>query len=87
MAGGVAILLLVIALIAIAAVALWLSGTGGLLWWRKTDPQADRTHTGADPLADEGEDPGRRPRHTAPTTPAQEHTDFAGSGESDRGGS
>lgn len=86
MAGGIAILLLVIALIAIVAVALSLSGTGGFLWWRKTDPRADRTRTGADPLDDAGA-AGRRPRHTAPTTPAQEHTDFAGQGEPERRGS
>jgi len=74
MAGGIAILLLVIALVAIGAVALAASGTGGFLWWRKTDPRGDRI---------EGDTTERRPRHTVPTTPAQEQTDFAGTGEAE----
>jgi uncharacterized iron-regulated membrane protein len=72
MAGGIAILLLVIALVAIGVVVLALQGTGGFLWWRKTDPRGDRV---------EGEDPDRRPTHSAPTNPAQEHTEFAGSSD------
>jgi hypothetical protein len=74
MAGGIAILLLVIILIVAGAIAIALSGTGGFLWWRKTDPRADLV---------EGDDEDRRPQHTAPTTPAQERTDFAGSGEAE----
>jgi hypothetical protein len=73
MAGGIAILLLVIVLIVAGAIAFALSGTGGFLWWRKTDPRRDRIE-GTD--ADE-----ERPQHTRPTTPAQEHSDFVGSGE------
>lgn len=77
MSGGIAILLLLIALVAIGAVVVSLYGTGGVLCWRKTDPRADRAeHT------DEDEAP--RPRHSEPTTPAQEHTDFAGRGETKR---
>lgn len=72
MAGGIAILLLVIALVVIGAIAMAASGTGGFLWWRKTDPRGDRI---------EGETPDQRPRHTAPTTPAQQKTDFADAGE------
>jgi len=71
MAGGIAILLLIIILLVAGAIALALYGTGGVLWLRKTDPRADR----AEP-ADESSD--RRPRHTRPRTTAQERTDFAG---------
>jgi hypothetical protein len=70
MEGGIAIMLIVILLVAGGFVASGLFGAGGFLWWRKTDPHGDRI---------EGEDADRRPRHTAPTTPAQEHTDFVGS--------
>jgi hypothetical protein len=73
MAGGIAILLLFVLLIVGGAIAVGLSGTGGFLWWRKTDPRGDRI---------EGEDadqrPDQRPQHTRPTTPAQEHTEFVG---------
>ena len=69
MEGGVAILLLVVLLIVGGFVASGLLGTGGFLWWRKTDPRGDRV---------EGEESDPRPQHTAPTTPAQEHTDFVG---------
>ncbi|HKG01828.1 MAG TPA: hypothetical protein VKB03_01495 [Conexibacter sp.] len=70
MEGGIAILLIVIMLIVGGFVASGLFGAGGFLWWRKTDPQGDRVE------GDAGE--GRRPRHTAPTTPAKENTDFVG---------
>jgi hypothetical protein len=69
MEGGVAILLILFLLVIGGFVASGLAGTGGFLWWRKTDPREDRI---------EGDDPARRPRHTTPTTPAQEHTDFVG---------
>jgi len=42
MAGGIAILLLIIALLVVGGIALALYGTGGFLWTRKTDPQRDR---------------------------------------------
>ena len=70
MEGGIAILLIVIIVFVAAGVASGLFGTGGFLWWRKTDPRGDQI---------EGDDPDRRPRHTKPTTPAQEHTEFVGS--------
>jgi hypothetical protein len=70
MAGGIAILLLVIVLIVAAVAAFFLAGTGGFLWWGKTDPRKDRI---------EGSDPDvQRPVHVRPTTPAQQHTDFVG---------
>jgi hypothetical protein len=68
MAGGIAILLLVIVAVVVAVVGFSLYTTGGFLWWRKTDPQADRIEGGE---AREG-----RPQHTRPTTPAQERTQF-----------
>lgn len=70
MEGGIAILLLVIILLVAGAIALAVSGTGGFLWWRKTDPRGDRVEPPDD--ADE------RPQHVRPTTPAQERTDFVG---------
>jgi hypothetical protein len=69
MEGGIAILLILIVLVVAGFVASGLFGTGGFLWWRKTDPHEDGI---------EGSDPDRRPQHTAPTTPAQEHTEFVG---------
>lgn len=78
MAGGIAILLLIVVLLVAGGIALALYGTGGFLWLRKTDPEADRAET---PIDDERADDDRRPEHTHPTTPAQRHTDFVGSGE------
>jgi hypothetical protein len=71
MAGGIAILLLIIVLLVVAGIALALYGTGGFLWFRKTDPQRDR-------IADATDDREHRPQHTRPTTPAQERTGFVG---------
>jgi len=76
MSGGVAIIVLLLVVLVAAAVALGLYGTGGVLWWRKTDPRGDR--------AEPGEEDGDRPRHTRPRTPASEHTDFAGTGRNPR---
>jgi hypothetical protein len=74
--GGAAIILLLIALAVIVAIAVMAQGTGGFLWWRKTDPRGDQV---------EGEDPDRRPLHTTPTSPAQQSTEFVGTGdEADR---
>jgi len=70
MEGGIAILLIVFLLVVGGFIASGLFGAGGFLWWRKTDPRGDRVE------GDDGAD--RRPRHTTPTTPAQEHTDFVG---------
>jgi len=67
--GGIAILLLVVILVVGGFVASGLFGAGGFLWWRKTDPHGDGI---------EGEGENARPLHTAPTTPASEHTDFVG---------
>ncbi|MBS1868336.1 MAG: hypothetical protein JSS99_01600 [Actinobacteria bacterium] len=76
MAGGIAILLLIIILLVVGGIALALYGTGGFLWWRKTDPRADRADVPPEgPSGDSGE---RRPQHTRPRTTAQERTDFAG---------
>lgn len=75
MEGGIAILLLVIILVVAVPLAFVLSGTGGALWWRKTDPRGDRAE-GA------GEEP-ERPTHSEPTTPAKEHTDFVGVRDAD----
>jgi len=88
--GGIVILLLVIALLVIGAIAFALYGTGGFLWWKKTDPsgdsleQADDLGTRSGSGGGEGDDSGRRPQHTAPTTPAQEQTDFAGTQDAER---
>lgn len=70
MEGGIAILLIVIILVVGGFIASALFGTGGFLWWRKTDPREDRVE------GDSGDE--QRPPHTAPTTPAKEHTDFVG---------
>jgi hypothetical protein len=76
MAGGIAILLLLIILLVVGAIALGLYGTGGYLWWRKTDPEGDRAET---PIEGRTNDRGdRRPRHTRPSGRAQERTDFVG---------
>jgi len=76
MAGGIAILLLIIVALVVGAIALALYGTGGFLWWRKTDPRADRAeHPTADPSEQSGD---RRPQHTRPRTTGQERTDFVG---------
>jgi hypothetical protein len=75
MAGGITILLLVIIAVAAVVVGLSLYLTGGFLWWRKTDPRADRI---------EGdEERNGRPQHTRPTTPAQQRTDFVGTHDED----
>jgi len=76
MAGGIAILLLIIVLLVVGGIALALFGTGGFLWARKTDPRGDRAE--APPGGSAGESRERRPQHTRPRTPAQERTDFAG---------
>jgi hypothetical protein len=76
MEGGIAILLIVIILLVIGAIAFALSGTGGFLWWRKTDPHADRIEGSA--TADD------HPRHMRPTTPAQENTNFVGTDDTPR---
>jgi hypothetical protein len=75
MAGGIAILLLIIVALVAGAIALGLYGTGGFLWWRKTDPDQDRAEYATEDPSGEGE---RRPEHTRPTTPAQTQTDFVG---------
>jgi hypothetical protein len=75
MAGGIAILLLVIVAVVAAVIGLSLYLTGGVLWWRKTDPREDRI---------EGDDERNgRPQHVRPTTPAQERTDFVGTHDED----
>ena len=76
MAGGIAILLLIIVLLVVGGIALALYGTGGFLWWRKTDPAEDRAETPVEGRA--GDRGGRRPQHSRPTTRAQERTDFVG---------
>ena len=76
MAGGIAILLLIIILLVVGGIALALYGTGGFLWWRKTDPDEDRAESPLEGRADDRG--GRRPQHTRPTTRAQERTDFVG---------
>ncbi|MFL5818156.1 MAG: hypothetical protein ACJ76L_11225 [Conexibacter sp.] len=77
MEGGIAILLILMIVVVVGGIAFALSGTGGFLWWRKTDPHGDRVEG-----SDEGEG---RPQHLRPTTPAQEHTDFVGGDEATRG--
>jgi hypothetical protein len=71
MEGGIGILLLLIIVVVavVAGVALYV--TGGALWTKQT--------------SDEGGDGGqpRRPRHKAPSDPAQEHTHFVGTPEGD----
>jgi hypothetical protein len=42
MEGGIAILLLIIVALVAGGIALAVYGMGGSLWWRRTDPQADR---------------------------------------------
>jgi hypothetical protein len=69
--GGIGLILIVIILIALVVIGFFLYTTGGLLWKRKTDPSGDRIEGGPDSSE-------RRPQHTRPTTPAQEHTDFVG---------
>jgi hypothetical protein len=78
MAGGIGILLLIIILLVVGGIALALYGTGGFLWFRKTDPERDRIADVTEEAS--GERDERRPQHTQPTTPAQERTDFAGRG-------
>jgi hypothetical protein len=75
MAGGIAVLLLIIVLLVAGGIALGLYGTGGFLWWRKTDPDQDRAEHATEDPSNEG---ARRPQHTRPTTPAQKQTDFVG---------
>jgi hypothetical protein len=75
MAGGIAILLLIIVLVVVGGMLLGLYGTGGFLWFRKTDPDEDKVARVADEPSGEDE---RRPQHTQPTTTAQERTDFVG---------
>ena len=75
MAGGIAILLLIIVLLVVGGIALALYGTGGFLWWRKTDPRGDRAEYATEDPPGERQ---RRPQHTRPRTTAQERTDFAG---------
>jgi len=76
MAGGIAILLLIIILLVVGGIALGLYGTGGFLWFRKTDPQRDRIADVTEDTSDESRE--RRPQHTRPTTTAQKRTDFVG---------
>lgn len=78
MAGGIAILLLIIVLLVVGGIALAMYGTGGFLWLRKTDPETDR---GERPIGDRASAGSRRrPQHTRPTDRAQERTDFVGRG-------
>jgi hypothetical protein len=81
MAGGIAILLLVIVLLVAGAIALALYGTGGVLWHRKTDPAGDRAESPIGDAQARGEH-GRRPQHLRPRTTAQQRTDFVGGGRS-----
>ncbi|HEX4806175.1 MAG TPA: hypothetical protein VFU94_09755 [Conexibacter sp.] len=76
MAGGIAILLIIIVLLVVGGIALALYGTGGFLWWRKTDPEGDRGETPVEGRANNRRE--RRPQHTRPTNRAQERTDFVG---------
>jgi hypothetical protein len=76
--GGIAILLLLVIFAIVGGAAFLLFGGGGILARNRTPRDPDRE--------------GRRPTHTAPTTPASEHTAFAGreepppSREDERGG-
>lgn len=80
MEGGIAILLILIIVVVVGGLAFALSGTGGFLWWGKTDPHGDRVEGSG-----EGEGEGERhPQHLRPTTPAQEHTDFVGGDDAPR---
>lgn len=79
MAGGIAILLLIIILLVVGGIALALYGTGGFLWFRKTDPRQDRIAEATEDSSDRGGQ--RRPQHTRPTTTAQRRTDFVGGRE------
>lgn len=76
MAGGIAILLLIIALLVVAGIALALYGTGSFLWLRKTDPDEDRVARATEDSSDDGS--RTRRQHTRPTTTAQKRTDFVG---------
>jgi hypothetical protein len=78
MAGGIAILLLIIILLVVGGIALAVYGTGGFLWFRKTDPQRDRIAAATEDSPREARE--RRPQHTRPKTTAQERTDFVGRG-------
>jgi len=75
MAGGIAILLLIIVLLVVGGIALAMYGTGGFLWSRRLDPEGDKAER---PIEGRRGDRERRPQHTRPTNRAQERTDFVG---------
>ena len=77
MAGGIAILLLIIVLLVVGGIALAMYGTGGFLWSRKMDPEGDKAERPVEGRAGD-RDRERRPQHTRPTNRAQERTDFVG---------
>jgi hypothetical protein len=76
--GGIGLGLLVIVFVVMVAAAISLYLTGGVFWWRKTDPGEDRVE-GSD-AAGGGE---RRPVHTHPTSPYHENTEFVGTPPAD----
>jgi len=77
MSGGIALSLLAILIVVGLIFAVVSYITGGIFWFRKTDPEEDRM----EPTRDEAES---RPEHTRPTTPAHEHTAFVGTPHGDR---
>jgi uncharacterized iron-regulated membrane protein len=76
--GGIGLALLVILLVLIVGGVIVMYVTGGALWWRKTDPEQDRVE-GDEPAGEE-----RRPKHTHPTTPYHDNTEFVGTRQSER---
>ena len=77
MSGGIAIGLLIILVLILGTFGVVSYLTGGVLWWRKTDPEKDKVEGG-------GGDDDERPVHTHPTSPAQENTAFVGTPRGDR---
>jgi hypothetical protein len=71
MAGGIAILLIVIAVVVIGFVLAWVFGLGGFAGVLHRERAAEIRETDG------------RPEHTSPTNPAQEHTHFVGVSDDD----
>jgi hypothetical protein len=72
MSGGIAIALMMIIVVVAIVVGVISYLTGGIVWLRRTGTRED------EPRRD------RKPEHTQPTSPAQDHTAFVGTPRGDR---
>jgi hypothetical protein len=74
MEGGIAILLLLIAVVVAGVIGIALYLTGGALWFAKTSPEGDK-------VEGDGSERFKRPEHKVVTSETIENTHVVGTGD------